>query len=383
MTIFAQVTELRSLLDERGLTKSGVKKDLITRLQEHDKQQGLERGGGDAEPTQALEAVASESSGTELHVKEDGKTPSQVPSSPSREPTGTQESAAGASQPKSELKDEAAPVQSPKQSDKELDERAPQEAGKAEAGNENTSIAVWSNEQSPGPRQNPDAEQTTQQGTALDDSNQQRASVSDGPDSADAPARKRKSPDAEAGGDEPAHFKTKHAPTRTLYISGLTRPLVVPRFKEYIQQLNGDGGTRITHFHLDAIRSHAFVMFETAQQADETLKRLVGSRYPPDEMMRNILSVDYVPDERVREWSDMENEGGAGSRFRVHYDDAGHAEFRDARARPAAPAIPEPEPGVKVLKLDELFLKTQTKPSLYYLPVPAHVVEQRKRMFTN
>ena len=235
-----------------------------------------------------------------------------------------------------------------------------------------------------------------------------------------------------------------HPATHTLYIRDLVRPLQPNQLREHLLALStpstsSPSSSTITTFHLDTLRTHAFVTFTSLAAAAHTRSAL-HNRIWPDEPARKPLWVDFVPEEKVGGWIEMEDTssgsgggGGGGGRrdakkWEVVYtntttSEAGvEATLQDvssaapaavqrqprlsnssqqgqgmpnaplgprsalppisANPNPSAKPSPAPPPTSESFSvLDQRFASTTTKPKLYFLPVGKEVVDRRLNEF--
>lgn len=170
-----------------------------------------------------------------------------------------------------------------------------------------------------------------------------------------------------------------HPATTALYISNLMRPLRPADVQSHVRELAstvpdqaasaGDAGDDvIVQFHLDQIRTHAFVVLASVQAAARVRAQL-HDRIWPDESNRKALCVDFVPPEKVNDWIAMEQgSGSAGAgrpgrstaRWEVVYDKRpdGVVEARlqqvgglASRPGPPPPPVPFSQAGVAATDL--------------------------------
>jgi hypothetical protein len=193
-----------------------------------------------------------------------------------------------------------------------------------------------------------------------------------------------------------------HPPTSAIYITCLSRPLSLPAFLNHLTSLT-TSHTPPIQVWLNAIKSHGFVVFGSEDDASVVRDALNGVAWPTNEN-RRPLCVDYVPRESVSDYIDSE-ESSRGQRFEVVYikssDGIITARHRPAESKETLPVrliegqsdrssenvIPTgpraarreepPAKGkdnvevrggekVRVLRPDELFRKTVTKPWVYW-----------------
>ena len=223
-----------------------------------------------------------------------------------------------------------------------------------------------------------------------------------------------------------------HPATRTLYIRDLLRPLQPQQFRDHLVDLatppRSSLDPRIIEiFHLDALRTHAFVTFTSTSAASRARSALHGHIWP-DEPARKALWVDFVPDEKVQDWIDTELSAGTNRRdakkWEVDYShtaDGVTATLQEAAVPPSGPAPmrqpsfssssgpgpagpgmpnaplgprasrpstssqqPPPQPAKRPTPstssfdiLDQRFSHTTAKPKLYYLPLSKDLVDKR------
>ncbi|GAB1739337.1 hypothetical protein NU219Hw_g4080t1 [Hortaea werneckii] len=109
-----------------------------------------------------------------------------------------------------------------------------------------------------------------------------------------------------------------HPATSALYIRELIRPLQPNDFRKHLvdlatpqdQDLND---SIIETFHLDPLRSHAFVVFTSTSAAARARTALHNTVWPP-EPTRKPLWVDFVPEDKVGEWIERELAAGTSRR---------------------------------------------------------------------
>ncbi|KAJ2895131.1 hypothetical protein MKZ38_006875 [Zalerion maritima] len=118
-----------------------------------------------------------------------------------------------------------------------------------------------------------------------------------------------------------------HPATAALYIKNFMRPLHIPEFKEHLVELAAVPGAEpdeaaIVECYLDTIRTHALVQFSSTLAAQRVRASLHNTVFPK-ESNRKALWVDFIPVERVQEWKVREAQEPRGSsvRFEVAYDE--------------------------------------------------------------
>lgn len=206
-----------------------------------------------------------------------------------------------------------------------------------------------------------------------------------------------------------------HPPTKAIYVTCLSRPLNLPSFTAHITALTSSQQPP-TRLWLDSIKSHAYVTFDKEEDASAVRDAMNGVSWPPNENRRK-LSVDFIPPDTIEEWIERED-GQRGQRFEVVYveqDGVVTASLRQTDSREPRPVrlvkdtrdgvkSPVPIPTgpraarrddppspkreerveiregekVRVVKPDELFRKTTTRPWVYWQEVPKEVLEGKR-----
>jgi uncharacterized membrane protein YgcG len=206
-----------------------------------------------------------------------------------------------------------------------------------------------------------------------------------------------------------------HPATTAIYIRDLMRPLQPQTLEDQIKLVAAKPGStideEIVDFHLDAIRTHAFVSF-TSLAAAARVRSALHDLVWPAERGRKPLWVDFIPEDKVRDWIKQETDSGEGRaarnrRWEVIYEKANdgtvEAIFQEIGPQtqaaqqinaPTAPRSMLPHPEIRreaaaapqkkpesaqFLALDTLFSSTTTKPKLYFLPVSKDIADTRLR----
>jgi hypothetical protein len=205
-----------------------------------------------------------------------------------------------------------------------------------------------------------------------------------------------------------------HPATPALYIRNFMRPLRPEPLRAHLVSLasppsSSPDASIVKSLFLDAMKTHALVLFTSTIAASRVRASLHGSIWPP-EGNRKELWVDFVPEESVEEWIKEEEDAiaaekearGAGrsipsKRFEVVYPGDDKAIFQEIGTGGTAPADAPRGPRGSVASLstaptapdrqdiatsfdtlDKLFLSTTSvKPNLYYLPVSDEISETR------
>jgi hypothetical protein len=224
-----------------------------------------------------------------------------------------------------------------------------------------------------------------------------------------------------------------HPVTRALYIRNFMRPMQPITLRKHLASIaeptwsGGDDADIVHKFHLDQIRTHAFVLFASEEKAILARSALHG-RVWPAERDRKQLWADFIPEENVQRWIDMEtnDDGGGktgGRRWEVRYSsntdggvetglvELGSGQNQDRRpsrpagdepanqkdiptgprsmqqaprAAPEASALPVaqgPNTDASFEKLGTLFPSTTAKPIIYHQPVSEEIASARMEEF--
>lgn len=166
-----------------------------------------------------------------------------------------------------------------------------------------------------------------------------------------------------------------HPKSAAIYVKELTRPVNTEMFSEHLKSLTGEQPVAI---YMDAIKSHAFVSFSTVDAACKARSGLHGKTWP-NETNRKALWVDFIPIATVEDFAAQERQASRNSRFEVIYPTQNGvviAKLQEIgtttrQQKPTSESIPSDirgssNPNKKVIRLDDLFEKTSTKPVLYF-----------------
>ncbi|KAK4174185.1 hypothetical protein QBC36DRAFT_292689 [Triangularia setosa] len=119
--------------------------------------------------------------------------------------------------------------------------------------------------------------------------------------------------------------RSMHPATSALYVKNFMRPLREPQVREYFVHLAAFPGTPpndscILDFHVDPIRTHALVKFDSVSAASRVRTALHGKVWP-NESNRKELWVDFIPSEKVAEWIRLERDNSRQTRWEVVFED--------------------------------------------------------------
>ncbi|KAK4640550.1 hypothetical protein QC761_601700 [Podospora bellae-mahoneyi] len=119
--------------------------------------------------------------------------------------------------------------------------------------------------------------------------------------------------------------RSRHPATSALYVKNFMRPLREASVREYFVHLAAFPGAPvddscIIDFHVDQMRTHALVKFDSVSAASRVRTALHGKVWP-NESTRKELWVDFIPPEKVAEWIDLERQHGRQTRWEVIFED--------------------------------------------------------------
>jgi hypothetical protein len=217
-----------------------------------------------------------------------------------------------------------------------------------------------------------------------------------------------------------------HPATPALYIRNFMRPLRPEPLRAHLVSLasppsGSPDASIVKSLFLDAMKTHALVLFSNITAASRVRASLHGSIWPP-EGNRKELWVDFIPEDNVEDWITQEEDAitaekearAAGrpipaKRFEIVYPDNATAVFQEVGSRPNVsgdtsrgargsismvdirrPSQPtvltqdtrqDIEASFKTL--DQLFSSTTAKPNLYFLPVSDEISDARLKELDN
>lgn len=475
-----KVTELKELLKERGIPSTGLsrKQQIVEALEANDaetaggEEVAVEEGGGESsglENGQDEQGTAVEATGEEGHATAERREEQQA-----EEPIPAEEVPAQDQAPSEEAKEEPMPAIEPSVTEMEKNEPLSKEPSVINTPNKASSPAAESassetrkrkrrsktppfsqetvnkklksaedevvklpedemKENAPvavdPPRESMEVEEKTVMPSSVSDDVMDTSSMPvakatvEEPRST-SPMKVATPPDTEEAEDvESSGPPSTHPATRAIYIRELVRPLQPQQLRDHLVEIatSPPSEDAITTFHLDTLRTHAFVVFSTKQAASTARSVLHGTIWP-DEPSRKALWVDFIPEAKVQDWIDEESSGGRrdAKKWEVVYDtdSDGHVIASHQEALPPAPGMPRqssfstntPVSGVPNAPLgpradrpsstslptpreppkptrqpsnatfdvlDERFHHTSSKPKLYWLPAEQSLVDRR------
>lgn len=409
-----KVTELKTLLKDRGISATGLTKkaQYIQALEEEDAKNPAEDIAAKPDDSEQNDAPSTEKTGVIPKAEEavgttEGGAKSEkqeLVDNDSTKPDIDQMTATTAAQVTGIIKTEPSPPDLKRKREEEVpdENQTPDKKLKAESNGDNI---------------DPDMSSSGHK-SAIDDHDTREsvtAQVAEDEEMTDA-AKATGEIDDRAGEDE---TPSQHPPTNVLYVSGLMRPLQAQAFREYAESLADD---RIDEIYLDAMKTHAFVTFRSKTSAAK-LRSQLHNRVWPEESQRKPLWIDYVPSAEVPSWIDQERSAGRDARFEIVYNDgaarlvnvaaSGTAPQRPGQGVPGAPSGPRaaqrpnedarppreetrlpredarpPREDVRrnrapqqqsesFNKLDQYFRFTTAKPKIYFQPIDREIVDRR------
>jgi len=142
---------------------------------------------------------------------------------------------------------------------------------------------------------------------------------------------------------------------KSMIITNLTRPLTSQQLEEYIE-----GISKIKTLWLNKIKTHAYVLFHSDDQALK-VKLEIENKVFPKETGKN-LKVTMVKEEKISALMEKERKAEEiGKRLDLIING------NDILLKDPNPSTSESEvKDVKVVPVDELFKKTEAKPALYF-----------------
>ncbi|KAG2525958.1 hypothetical protein JM16_004150 [Phytophthora kernoviae] len=329
-----KVKDLQRELKKRGLDTSGLKAVLLLRLKEYLQQEEADAPAeAEAEPERqdqekGLEDVAKEKVEDN---KSDGKRDEQVSGSEG------DHSGSGAEQ---EVSVELVP-------DEPMKTKVAHTSGSNDKEQKSNPVGV---------KRDADAVETDEKDGEPDAKKRKLDNEVDknSPQPEDEDNDKLTSP-ADPEDNEKAVEPTEDQQIKTLRIDNFVRPFTLNAVKALVQECGDfveDG------FWMDVIKTHCFVTYPDTEIAKKTGAALDGKIWPPEN--GRALHVAFV------EQTAMEvSEHGESSKVSIRPKSKGNSEA--------------PSNQRKKVTIDEFFLKTETKPVLYYLPLTNEQVQQRKQ----
>ena len=154
------------------------------------------------------------------------------------------------------------------------------------------------------------------------------------------------------------------------------------------QYLNEMSGQQVEHFWMDSIKTHCYVIFSSVMASEKARNSIHGIVWPFGEKGRKPLSAGYIPVEKCSEWEKQEQDD-LSIRWEVLYEKENQEvecilrritdisalgikviskipqkeDFKDINHT----YIDSNEQAMPLLRPDDIFRKTVTKPALFYL----------------
>ncbi|KAG5438215.1 hypothetical protein PCANB_003066 [Pneumocystis canis] len=178
-----------------------------------------------------------------------------------------------------------------------------------------------------------------------------------------------------------------HQLTCAIYVRDFTRPLQISQLKSYLldilREINSSDDVSLKKFWMDGFKTHAFIILSTEEQAKKIRNSLHNSVWPC-EKGRRPLWADYIPEDKVHEWINIEEQSPRDTKWEVVYDINGVPNLLEVKKKQSYQTGVDSnemeksfennlkyennikKQNIKKYDMNELFLKTQTIPSLYY-----------------
>ncbi|KAK9366036.1 hypothetical protein V1509DRAFT_631070 [Lipomyces kononenkoae] len=100
----------------------------------------------------------------------------------------------------------------------------------------------------------------------------------------------------------------KYRPTNAVYMQNFSRPLNIPSLQSHLASL---ADSKLAKFWIDSIRTHCYAVFESVDSATKVREGMYGQTFPLEEKGRKKLIAEYIPESKVDEWITFE-EGDQG-----------------------------------------------------------------------
>ncbi|KAG7398969.1 Apoptotic chromatin condensation inducer in the nucleus [Phytophthora boehmeriae] len=317
-----KVKDLQRELKKRGLDTSGLKAVLVVRLKEHLQQETEASSEAEAEPEQQekeLKDVAEDDKKEEVDSRGEER---KYPHSHAEEEASMEE---------------APETQAARTSDSSAKERDINPAGV---------------------KRGVDAVESDEKVASSDAKKRKLEEEVD----KDSPQPEDEDNDKLRSRAEPEHNGEAAEPTEgelmtTLRIDNFVRPFTLNAVKTLVQEF---GSFVENGFWMDVIKTHCFVTYPETEIAKKTSAALDGKIWPPEN--GRALHVVFA-EQTAMEVSEHgeSNKVSTRSKNKVNSDSEAQSNQR------------------KKVTIDEFFLKTETKPVLYYLPLTDEQVQQRKQ----
>ena len=139
-----------------------------------------------------------------------------------------------------------------------------------------------------------------------------------------------------------ASFETDETSSKIVHVTHLTRPFSLTEFKSILSPFG-----EIEDLWLDSLKTQSFVTFSTSESAAKCKSELSGKQFP--EQTGKHLSIEFSTEESMKA-SKSESENISSTAIGTTLINTLSTE------------------GNNVISLEELFKRTQSEPSIYYLP---------------
>ncbi|KAF2213890.1 hypothetical protein CERZMDRAFT_83324 [Cercospora zeae-maydis SCOH1-5] len=225
-------------------------------------------------------------------------------------------------------------------------------------------------------------------------------------------SRKQQQPEHDEVMEDVGASASRHEATRALYIRELVRPLQPNALREHLREIASPPGATsasaaeiVELFHLDKLRTHALVVFDSISAASRARSALHEHTWPNEPSMRKPLWVDFVPEAKVQDWIDLETERPdtkwevvyesldtdspitatlqeAGTSRRESFNGGTRPTMSGSQDAPPSPQQEAPAQSKSFDTLDSRYKFTQCKPKIYYQPVARELSESRQQKLT-
>jgi len=170
--------------------------------------------------------------------------------------------------------------------------------------------------------------------------------------------------------------------TRTVQVTNFVRPFTLKMARAMVAEAAG-GEEQIESFWMDSIKTHCFVTFKTTAQAVAVLAAVKGKKWP--KLGGRCLSAFYSEEtaaEVTQRWAEREQHKEDMKKEQQQESELRRELLRSQNQKRRRLEEEDRKKKLKrdVLTLDDLFRKTSTLPSLYFLPLCENEVAKKKAL---